>query len=231
MSFDFKRYNLRFLQEGSLVLNSERANNDPLTRFGARVQQANVSPGESYWKVIGIHHLKPVENRGRGNIYLEVLDANGQRVNAPAVWATHEVGSIHETVKLDKPPQEPIGNIPMFAGRHSVQLRGLSSNANDKSDRVVDLHTDHPDEPQPPDGLGGSTRFHHSFYVVFQQARGGGSGPIPDVVDFEQFASAQGLGAPLTRKFTLQEYQVQAFEGGVVFTHQVAPTILRHQRW
>lgn len=231
MSFDFRSYNTRFLQAGMLVLDSERPDNDPLARYGVRVIRANVAPGETYWKAVGVHHLRPIENRGRNNLFLDVLDANGQRINEPVVWGTHEVGSIHEPVKLDKPAHEPIGNVPLFNGRHSIAVRGFGIHANDKSDRVVDIHTNHPDEPQPPDGLGGSTRFHHSFYVVFQRTRQGATEPEPEPVDFVEFAAGHGLGNALTLKFTLQEYQVQAFERGVVFAHRDQPNTLRHQLW
>ena len=50
------------------------------------------------------------------------------------------------------------------------RLKGLSAGANDKSDRVENLHTAHPDEPLP-DGSLLNTLGHHSFYVVFQRTR------------------------------------------------------------
>jgi len=50
----------------------------------------------------------------------------------------------------------------------SVWIKGLGRDANEKSDRVENIHTTHPDEPLP-DGSLLNTLGHHSFYVVFQR--------------------------------------------------------------
>ena len=71
MNLDVKSYNQQFRDTGKLVLDSDAANNHALTKFGVRVVAADVAPGEMYWRVIGIHHLLPMENRGDHHIYLE----------------------------------------------------------------------------------------------------------------------------------------------------------------
>jgi hypothetical protein len=167
MNINVKSYNQRFRETGQLVLDSDVAKNHALTKFGVRVVAAVVAPGETYWKVIGIHHLLPMENRGDHHIYLETLNEAGERISPPppdAVWVDSQFANVHEPVKLEKPADEPAGNIPMFQDNsYKVRVRGLSLNASDKSDLVENLHINHDDEPLPLDGLGGSTRGHHSF--------------------------------------------------------------------
>ena len=69
----------------------------------------------------------------------------------------------------------------------SVWIAGPSANAADKSDRVSHLHTDHDDERGPGGELWNS-RFHHSFYVVFQRTRkaaGTGAPSLPEGVSVQ----------------------------------------------
>jgi hypothetical protein len=231
MNLNVNSYNQQYLAAGKIVLDSDLAGNDPFAKFGVRLVEADVVPGETYWKVIGIHHLLPVENRGDGHVYLEALDEAGVRIQNPMVWANNQDNTIQEPVKLEKPAAEPAGNIPMFKAKHVVRIRGLSINANDKSDSVENLHTDHDNEPEPADGLGGNTRFHHSFYVVYQRTRKAEGGPGPQPVSFMQFAQEHGLGNAVTPKFAFQQHQVQAFERGVVFARNDQPNSIQHQLW
>jgi hypothetical protein len=94
-------------------------------------------------------------------------------------------------------------------------INGRSRDASEKSDRVEELHTSHPDEPLPDgailNGLG-----HHSFYVVFQRTRkrsqrvlvgsiGGrverGFGQIVRLMVSEGVVAEQQLGPDLRFKF------------------------------
>jgi|WetSurMetagenome_2_1015567.scaffolds.fasta_scaffold394548_1 hypothetical protein len=232
MNLNVRSYNQQFRDTGKLVLDSDVANNHPMNKFGVRLVEADVAPGETYWKVIGIHHLSPTENRGDHHIYLEALDEAGVRIHAPLVWATSQFGSITEPVKLEKPDAEPAGNIPMYEGNtYKASIRGLSLNASDKSDRVDNIHTNHPDEPLPADGLGGVTNGHHSFYVVFQRTKKGAADPNPQPVNFLQYAVDHGLGNAVTPKFEFEQHQVQVFVLGVVFAKNVQPNAIQHQLW
>jgi len=150
--------------------------NDAAQKYGVRIVEANVAEGDVYWKAIGIHHLFPRENFSKHHVYLEALDENGRRIKLPHAWAgwTWEGRQGHERadpVSLDKPEYETAGNIAMHFGQTvSVWIKGLGRDANEKSDRVENLHTRHPDEPLP-DGSLLNTLGHHSFYVVFQRVR------------------------------------------------------------
>ena len=173
MAFNLHQYNNEY------VLNA-RENNDPINdaaeQYGVRIVEADVAEGETYWKVIGIHHLLPRENFGNHHVYLEALDQEGRRFSAPFVWAgwtwqNRNPQERADPVILDKPTSEPAGNITMHFGQNvSAWIKGLNRDSQDKSDQVENLHSTHPDEPLPDgsilNGLG-----HHSFYVVFQRTR------------------------------------------------------------
>ena len=114
-------------------------------------------------RCIGVHHLTPQENRGNHHIFLDVLDQDGQRLKGTIIhytWQGHkDPHPLH--VICDKPDHEPAANIPLYPGQIATlwvdtgQLLGAS-------DQVTGIHTNHPDEGH------GNTRYHHSFYIVFQ---------------------------------------------------------------
>jgi hypothetical protein len=141
--FDFQYYNRKFLANPS---------ND------AQDYGVLISGEGTHWKAIGVHHLSPEENQTGHNVYLEALDEDGQRVSDVEVVWTWEGNAETYKVSLDKPANEPAGNIVM----HWDQRVALWVSTG-FSDEVVNLHIMHPDEAP------GNTRGHHSFYVVFQR--------------------------------------------------------------
>jgi cell division septation protein DedD len=172
MPFNHKQYNANFVRNVGSA--NRPVNADP--KFGVRIVEADVAPGETYWKVVGVHHLLPEENFSKHNIYIEALDEQGNRIKGPFAWAGwnwegRRPNERADPVPLDKPDTETGGDIAIhFGQKASVWIKGLSRDANDKSDRVENLHTAHPDEPLP-DGRLLNTLGHHSFYVVFQRTR------------------------------------------------------------
>jgi len=118
---------------------------------------------DAIFQVIGIHHLDQSENRGNHHIFIDVLDSQGKRIqNAIIAWTWQ--GRKDKTpllLTLDKPPNEPAGNIPLQY-QQTITLWVWSPNEYG-SDRVSGIHTRHPDEPP------GNTWGHHSFYIVFQR--------------------------------------------------------------
>ncbi len=128
--------------------------------YGVEIQPAQVEKGQKYWKVIKVHHLSPVENHGNHNIYVDLLDEDGNRIYGAKVRMTWQNGQGEATI--DKPENEPGTNFPLW--KHQV---GTVEGVGLPSDKVVNLHSGHPDEPGPP--AWGNTLFHHSFYVVFQR--------------------------------------------------------------
>ncbi len=174
MAFNHHQYNTEYLLNAR---ENREPINDAAQKYGVRIVVADdVAEGETYWKVIGVHHLLPRENFSKHNVYIEALDEQGQRIKNPFAWSgwTWQGRQSHERadpLPLDKPDFEPAGNIAMYFGQIvSVWMKGLGRDANDKSDRVENLHTAHPDEPLS-DGSLLNTLGHHSFYVVFQRTR------------------------------------------------------------
>lgn len=174
MPFNHKDYNARFL--------ANPGQNDAWPKYGVGITPANVAKGETYWRVIGIHHLLPEENMSNRNVFMDGLDEQGNRIKNPIIWAgwTWEGIQDHERADptpLDKPDAETAGNISVGANQKvSVWIKGRSRASNDKSDKVVGLHTGHPDEVLP-DGRKLNTWGHHSFYVVFQRVVKGATPP------------------------------------------------------
>jgi hypothetical protein len=149
--------------------------------YGARIQEADAPPGATYWKIVGVRHLSPDENRGKHNIFVDAIDETGQRVRSPDLriaytWEGRRDDEPAPPRPLDKPDNEPAGNLDVYKGQIVtawLQGDGLPS------DRVAGLHTDHDDEPAS-DGGNGNTRFHHSFHVLFQWAQKAAVPVAPD---------------------------------------------------
>ncbi len=175
MGFNYRDYVNRYTTN---IKNGGEPLNEAETPYGVRVVKANVADGETYWRVIGVHHLEPLENQSGRNIYLEALDEQGNPIRTPPhvyvdwTWVGRRPNENIRPVVLDKGINDPAGgDIGLHFGQVvSVSVLGVGPNARDKSDRVENLHTAHPDEPLP-DGRLLNTLGHHSFYVVFQRTR------------------------------------------------------------
>lgn len=154
--FDFAALNRRYLATPA---------NDA-TAYGVSIVGAQK---QSVWRCIGAYHLKPDENRGRHNVYVEVLDESGKRTrNATIKWRWYTDAPL-QTRLLDKPDDEPAADIPLESSMFvSLYLDGDGL----PSDNVGNLHSRHGDEK----GTGGETfnsYGHHSFYIVYQRQKGG----------------------------------------------------------
>ena len=140
------------------------------TDYGVIIQTADAPSGALYWKIISVRHLSPAENCGRHNLYLDVIDEAGQRVRNPDLrvaytWEGRRDQEAALPTPLDKPANEPAGNLDLYQGQIiTAWLQGDDL----PSDRVVGVHTAHPDEPAEQ-GNQGNMRFHHSFHVLFQR--------------------------------------------------------------
>ncbi len=187
--FDFLGYNRQF------IANPGR---DPLNNasgYEVHINPAEVASGAGYWRVIGIHHLTPDENKRRHHVYVDVLDENGQRVHDPNLaiafnWPNNAEAP-PEPKRLDKPENEPATNVPMDKNpTYAIWVTGGGA-----SDVVAGLHTRHPDE-NDSQGVAQNTYGHHSYYVVFQRTRktalpGGGD-------DTQTSGLTNGAGRPPT---------------------------------
>jgi hypothetical protein len=155
--FDFKYWTQVFRQE--LGYNDADSYNVTISR-----------KPDAKWRVIGVHHLTPEENQGKHNLFIDVLNKDGQRVYGSQVswdWEGMRPEETPQPLVIDKPENE-IADIAMGRGQKiSIWLPD--------SDEVINLHTGHADE-LGPNGEVWNSWGHHSFIVVFQEIDG--DGPI-----------------------------------------------------
>ena len=224
MPFIPKRYNDGFLSREQTIL--ARTQNATDT-YGVRIVKADVAEGETYWKVVGVHHLLPDENRSNHHVYLEVLDETGQRIKPMAwadfTWEGRRPGEVAGPVQLDKPDNEAAGNIALHDGQKAtVWMKGLTRDAQDKSDRVENLDIVHPDEPGPQGELW-NTIGHHSFYIVFQRIpKAGTAAPLEGtMVEEVTVGQAAPIGVISGQIVNGRRYTVRVLQGSTVVAEQV----------
>lgn len=155
--FNHKEYLNKFLQNNSFNLDLSKLS-EPFPKL---IHNPLTIP---YYKCIGIHHMTPSENRGNHNIFVDVVDENGNRLNGTMLQIDHSQSGLPRGIMvIDKPDNEPGTNTHMGSNEVlSIYVLGLPS------DKVTYLHTVHPDERGPNGELWNSIG-HHSFYVVFQR--------------------------------------------------------------
>lgn len=153
MAFDYKRYVDKFVQNCN--------NGFPPTNNSVASITIPIHDAKKCFAIIGIHKLTPDENVGKHNLFMEVLDENGKRIHDSVIrwgWEGQKVSEVARPVILDKPNNEPAGNIPIW-GTQTIWAE--VSHLNYPSDRVSNIHTRLPDEGQ------GNTYGHYSYLVVW----------------------------------------------------------------
>lgn len=169
--FNFRVYLNAFLED----YKAGRFLNDSVANVSRIVP---VSGG--HYHIIGIHHLTGEENVSKRNLYMEVVDITGKRVNEKIEWGWEgQRPSEHPNpVALDKPLNEPAGNISIdFGQKIWAQVLGKPS------DKVYNITTQLPDEG-PWNTLG-----HHSHFVAWIWTEGGIIIPPPPPIptnDYER---------------------------------------------
>lgn len=151
-------------------------------KYGVEINELDdLTDEECIIKVLGVHHLTPDENRSGHHLYLDVVDEAGQRINGATVLVF--ISGRQEKVVIDKPANEPGGNIPLWKqDEATTDVVVIPPKIWPKSyvtiQEVSGITTLHADEH----GLAGrNTIGHHSFYVVFQVGPVvGDSLPLPD---------------------------------------------------
>jgi len=187
--FQHTNYNSKFISQPSGA--------QGVTQYGVQVASASAATGTTTWKVIGVHHLSPDENRSRHHAFIEVLDENGQRIKDSNLrvgwsWAGRNSAEAAPPKLLDKADSEPAGDVPIQKGMElEVWIEGDGA----PSDRVHKLSTLHNDEPGPNGELW-NTIGHHSYYIVFQRVRNAGnsadSGAAPTGVNLNDLLVQEG---------------------------------------
>jgi hypothetical protein len=161
--FDWQRLNRVALSSLQQPLNQA-------ADYGINVIKAPAGPA---WRCIGVFKLAPQENKSRRNVFFDVLDELGNRTRQPVINWTWYMDAPTQTVRLDKPDNEPAGDIPVEKS-YTVTLRVNGDGL--PSDSVGGIHTRHADEGE------GNSWGHHSFYVVFQRQQGNIIAPPIDPV-------------------------------------------------
>lgn len=112
------------------------------------------------YRVIGVHKLTPDENRSKHNLFIDIVDATGKRMAEEIEWGWEgqRPNQIVQPVKLDKPDNEPSGNI-VIGGNQNIWAKVKDKN----SDKLFNVVTALPDEgPEHWNTWG-----HHSYYVAW----------------------------------------------------------------
>ena len=131
-----------------------------------------VGPGESWWKLVKLHHLTCEENRGKHNLYSAFYYRDGSRVGQG--WY-NKVGWSKSTEISGELPLEKDeiigedwihGSLDLY-WHDNAALEYLNLNGSIfKIQRISGVHTRHPDE------CPGNTLGHHSFVAVFEEQIG-----------------------------------------------------------
>ena len=128
-----------------------------LTLLGVQVSPASVPAGQPYWRLVKARWEDGEQSGGKHSIYIEVLDAAGNRALGQRVVVEWAGGSATLVVK-DVPPPELSVNFPMYntLGSYSVRVLGLPS------DRVFGLGLGTIEAP--------NFTVHTCFYLTFRLA-------------------------------------------------------------
>ncbi len=236
MGLNIEGYNEQFLEK---VREKEPVYNDAAVKYkvGINFLRDIEVPEDAtqYWRVVGVHHLTGAENMGNHHIYADVLDEEGKRIDrARLVLFQENTAPVFAVV--DKPVTEAGTNFPLWKADKATVAVAWPDDGPLTSEQVTGLSTGHPDEEV------GNTLFHHSFYVVFQQANipaegdtpighgGGGSSlsleetirlvgqsliiPLNPDAMFYKLAKEKGLGERLTREYDV-EYEGKTYRAQV----------------
>lgn len=150
-----------------IFIDNYKAGKPPLNNSKCTIIPEEVEPGQPIYKILGIHHLSPAENVGKHHLFLECLDENGNRDRRQLVewfWEGQRPDQLARPVVLDKPDNEPAGNIAIGSNQKIWAFV-----RDQTSDMIGGVHTLYPDEPGPPPGA--NTIGHHSFYVVWMRIK------------------------------------------------------------
>jgi CRP-like cAMP-binding protein len=105
-----------------------RAWDGRLSQLGVTVQDANIAPGQTYWRLAEVRWADEQEAGGKHHIYVEVLDQNGARVVGAPINITWADGA-YTNVTEDKSPPDYAFNYQMYAtgNAYNVKVDGKPS--------------------------------------------------------------------------------------------------------
>ncbi len=133
-----------------------RAWDSRLDQLGVSIQEAAVSSGQQYWRLIDARWADEIQSGGKHHIYVEALDESGNRIVGQPIMVTWPEGAL-SGVTEDKAPPDYSYNFQMYAAgyAYTVNVDGLPS------DRLSGA------------GLGSIEQrtygIHTSYYLTFQR--------------------------------------------------------------
>jgi len=136
--------------------------------YGVTIQPApETAPA---WRATSVRRLSASENMGSRNVFVRVLQPNGDRDRNPNLrigwtWEGKRPDESAPSVKLDKSDRNERGHGDVPINKFQKIAVWIEGNGV-ASDRVVGMHTGFPDEGP------GNTWGHYSYEVVFQRAQG-----------------------------------------------------------
>ena len=136
----------------------------------------DLQPGQYYWKIMDVYHLSGAENGGKHNLYLEMVAASGERIRNRHIewgWLGQHTGQYAHPVYLDKPWNEPGGNIALHNMHVWAVPQGVGG-VHEPAEGIDGIHAKFPGrEP-------GNTWGHQSFLVVWQYTEFAPIAPDPE---------------------------------------------------
>ena len=154
-------YNTTFLDR---LKNNQPIYNNAAVTYKIRVDPV-AEPDKPHWRVIGIHHLTGTENGMQHHAFCEVLDGAGKRIDG-ALLVVKKGNEPERLDRIDKPANEAGAHIPIW-GEDVVAISvRRPDNSPLPSERVGNITTGFDKDSA------GNSRFHHSFYIVFQKSEG-----------------------------------------------------------
>ena len=99
-----------------------------LDQLGVGLQAANVAPGQPYWRLVEARWEDEKEAGGKHNIYVDVLDENGERIiGQPVVVDWGDAKDVKPTEKKTEPEYSFNFNMYATTGSYNVYIEGLPS--------------------------------------------------------------------------------------------------------
>lgn len=152
----------------------------PVRRAAAAAVAAQPTPTPKpakQYTLLEVRRLSPCENRGKHNIYVKVVDANGKGVNG--IWVVQAVaGNLGQILSKKRTEQKDFwlmqpenGRVTFDMFKHGQYVIYISEDGSTpaSTDITQALDSAFTDEANCPEGGGGNTLFHNSFSVIFRK--------------------------------------------------------------
>ena len=115
------------------------------------------------YKLVKVRRLTACENRGGHNIYINVIDKDGNGLPGVVLWVSWGPDGT-EVTSGSKPERGPgWTDFPMFKGTHTVQVKGA------RSEIATGITPDIPVDERCEDSTTANSLFHYSYEIVFQR--------------------------------------------------------------